>query len=514
MSGAAPSKVDDPRAILDRLDELVRVLGRAMSDPAARAALIEARRLRNIAQRWEAIPPPAEARHELSLRLEELCKGAGLARVGGADSSSRASSASMSATSGAMRTSSSASMSATSGAMRATSNAVSSASLRAVDEPARSAPSEVASAAASRARSAISGEIPAVLGGFLDRSPSREPAPAPAPNPADSADAASRFARRDSATSREASRSRSNLPNPAPNDELSDVLRSIDSLDASFEASFEASFGASAKTDSPKPPPEPHRAPAADEGARRVSQSGLALELDEGAGGSANRFLAPHRGQTIAGLPEEREELFDAINKARSSVPPPSTLPGSGPAPREASREAATNTGGGGAMISGETSPMSNRMRMAAAFGDAPKQPAVARPVDARPIAAAPTLSDRPARVVVAPGVAVVRPESARWVAHPSHAGVSTRVLYREPRSGVYTAMVKLAAGATIPARRHHSVEELFVVEGTATIGRETLMPGQYCRAEVDSVHPAIRSEDGCTLLLCGSENDEPAEEV
>ncbi len=153
---------------------------------------------------------------------------------------------------------------------------------------------------------------------------------------------------------------------------------------------------------------------------------------------------------------------------------------------------------------------MSNRMRMAAAFGEAPRT--ASRASVPPPGGLKGSLDERPSRTVVASGVAVVRHDAAPWIEHPTFRGVSWKILHREPRSGVYSAMVRIAAGGSIPARRHHAVEELFVVEGSVLMGEHTLSAGNYCRAEVDSVHPILRSERGCTLLLCGSENDAPVE--
>ena len=130
-------------------------------------------------------------------------------------------------------------------------------------------------------------------------------------------------------------------------------------------------------------------------------------------------------------------------------------------------------------------------------------------PVPAPLRSAPPSSSGKPLRTVVAPGVTIVRPESAQWQAHPTVAGVTLKLLYRDPRTGVYTALLRLAPGAVFPRRRHAASEEVLLISGLATIGTFELRAGEYCRAESESVHEPITTSTGCTLFVCGSEHDE-----
>ena len=70
-------------------------------------------------------------------------------------------------------------------------------------------------------------------------------------------------------------------------------------------------------------------------------------------------------------------------------------------------------------------------------------------------------VNDKPLRTVVAPGITIVRPDASQWQPHPSVPGVTIKLLYREPRSGVYTALVRLAPGAEFPRRRHAAVAKV-----------------------------------------------------
>ncbi len=124
----------------------------------------------------------------------------------------------------------------------------------------------------------------------------------------------------------------------------------------------------------------------------------------------------------------------------------------------------------------------------------------------ARPAAPA---ADRTARTILSPGVVLVHPDSALWQPHAVIAGITVKVLFREPRSGMCTSLVRLAPGAVLPRRRHAASEELLVVSGVAMIGTTEIRAGEYCRAEIDTEQDAIGTTSGCTLFISGSEHDE-----
>lgn len=112
-------------------------------------------------------------------------------------------------------------------------------------------------------------------------------------------------------------------------------------------------------------------------------------------------------------------------------------------------------------------------------------------------------------RTVVAPGVTIVRPDAAQWQPHPEVAGVTIKVLYRDPRSGIYSALLRLAPGSTLPRRRHAASEEMLLVSGIAAVGMHEMRAGEYSRAEADTTHEPITTTTGCTFFLTGSEHDE-----
>src|SRR5262245_47560840 len=60
------------------LEDLIIKLTRSTSTAEVRAALIEAKRLRNVTTRWAAIPPPPDARREMMTRVMDLIAQVGV----------------------------------------------------------------------------------------------------------------------------------------------------------------------------------------------------------------------------------------------------------------------------------------------------------------------------------------------------------------------------------------------------------------------------------------------------
>ena len=121
--------------------------------------------------------------------------------------------------------------------------------------------------------------------------------------------------------------------------------------------------------------------------------------------------------------------------------------------------------------------------------------------------------SEHAQRLHVAPGIAIVKPSTATWQSHQKLVGVTQKVVHRDPRSGLFTALFKLAPGAQIPRRRHAMTEEVYVVSGVASFDGQELEAGDYLRAEAETIHPAMTTKHGCTLFVIGSEHDEVLDE-
>ncbi len=121
--------------------------------------------------------------------------------------------------------------------------------------------------------------------------------------------------------------------------------------------------------------------------------------------------------------------------------------------------------------------------------------------------------SEHAQRLHVAPGIAIVKPSTATWQPHPKLAGVTQKIVHRDPRSGLFTALFKLAPGAQVPRLRHAMTEEAYVVSGVASFDGQDLEAGDYLRAEAETIQPTLTTKHGCTLFLIGSEHDEVLDE-
>lgn len=124
--------------------------------------------------------------------------------------------------------------------------------------------------------------------------------------------------------------------------------------------------------------------------------------------------------------------------------------------------------------------------------------------------------SHRPAdgaRIGVAVGVTLVKPSTAGWQPHPTFASVSQKLLNRDARSGLFSALLRLSPGALLPSRRLVAVEEIYVVSGVATLDGHDCEAGDYLRAEADTVQPAMTTKNGCTLFIVSSDHDEILED-
>ena len=69
--------------------------------------------------------------------------------------------------------------------------------------------------------------------------------------------------------------------------------------------------------------------------------------------------------------------------------------------------------------------------------------------------------------------------------------------------------LVRLEPGTDYPPHCHAGVEELHLLHGELMIDDKKLYPGDYIRAEADTVDHVVWSEAGCTCLLLTSIQDE-----
>lgn len=86
--------------------------------------------------------------------------------------------------------------------------------------------------------------------------------------------------------------------------------------------------------------------------------------------------------------------------------------------------------------------------------------------------------------------------------------GISCQVLATDTEKDRVSMLVRLAPGTDYPPHRHAGVEELHLLYGELMIDDKKLYPGDYIRAEADSVDHRVWSETGCTCVLLTSTKD------
>lgn len=82
--------------------------------------------------------------------------------------------------------------------------------------------------------------------------------------------------------------------------------------------------------------------------------------------------------------------------------------------------------------------------------------------------------------------------------------GVQIKVLHES--DGVLSYLLRLQAGARLPAHRHPADEECLVLEGSLQVGsRIEVGAGGYHRAHQGALHASLSSRSGATLFLRGA---------
>jgi anti-sigma factor ChrR (cupin superfamily) len=82
--------------------------------------------------------------------------------------------------------------------------------------------------------------------------------------------------------------------------------------------------------------------------------------------------------------------------------------------------------------------------------------------------------------------------------------GVMIKQLYVNQARSTMTFLLRVSAGASVPAHRHPSIEEIFVIEGNCRVNSEILAPGDYRCAPPGSIDRVLTSELGATVLVVG----------
>ena len=100
---------------------------------------------------------------------------------------------------------------------------------------------------------------------------------------------------------------------------------------------------------------------------------------------------------------------------------------------------------------------------------------------------------------VVLPGI-VVRSDEGTWF--DLAAGVRLKKLASDRTRNTVTVLVSMEPGSVLPAHDHRHPEESFVVRGSCHIGELYLRQGDFHRADAQSHHADVASDEGCELLV------------
>jgi quercetin dioxygenase-like cupin family protein len=98
----------------------------------------------------------------------------------------------------------------------------------------------------------------------------------------------------------------------------------------------------------------------------------------------------------------------------------------------------------------------------------------------------------------------LVRSQSVEWqpLDEPGVTGVDVKVLrFDEATNRAPTILLRFAADARYPAHNHPGGEEIYVIEGDITLGRDRLREGDYLYTAPNNVH-AVHSQGGCVVLV------------
>ncbi len=122
------------------------------------------------------------------------------------------------------------------------------------------------------------------------------------------------------------------------------------------------------------------------------------------------------------------------------------------------------------------------------------------------------SMQDRLARRIAADtGGELVLPTARQYTEPEWEAvapGISCKLLATDHERHRVSMLVRLAAGAEYPPHRHAGCEELHLLDGELWINDRKLYPGDYSRAEPDTVDTRVWSETGCTCVLITSPRD------
>ncbi len=92
-----------------------------------------------------------------------------------------------------------------------------------------------------------------------------------------------------------------------------------------------------------------------------------------------------------------------------------------------------------------------------------------------------------------------IDPSKMEW-APSKFPGITTKVLYADPESGMSTILFKMEPGAIVPLHEHTAIEQTYMLEGSLVDQEGAALPGHFVWRPGGHVHQAY-SPNGAVLL-------------
>lgn len=100
-----------------------------------------------------------------------------------------------------------------------------------------------------------------------------------------------------------------------------------------------------------------------------------------------------------------------------------------------------------------------------------------------------------------------IRADEGGWV--EVEEGIRFKQLFVDNKTGMVTALVRMAPGTHLPKHRHREIEQLYILEGDCYVHGELLGPGDFHCAAPGSVHDSTYTIGGTLFLLVTPERYE-----
>src|SRR5215470_15669245 len=97
-------------------------------------------------------------------------------------------------------------------------------------------------------------------------------------------------------------------------------------------------------------------------------------------------------------------------------------------------------------------------------------------------------------------GLLIVGSNDIPWQAS-NIPGIQCRTLFDDASRKYSTYLVRMDPGTVYPSHRHADLEEVYVLQGDLLVEGYVMRSGDYCRAEVGTIHGEVRTESGCVLF-------------